>query len=226
MAGIDLCLDGEGRRVAFDMLIMAGYTGRDQADVQAHIDELRTLGIPAPDRIPTLFACAPDLLTTAPEIAVLGEHTSGEGEVALFVAGEDILVGVGSDHTDREMEATDIPRSKQICAKPIARDVWRLAEVADHWDELVLRSWVRDDGEIVRYQEGPLVRLMTPHDILDYLRGHVRVPAAPMVIFSGTLPLLTEGFRSTASFAVELADPRRNRSLRCEYAVRVLDYLR
>jgi hypothetical protein len=226
MADITLQLDGSPKRVHYDKLIMAGYTGRDQREVQAHIDELRTHGIPAPSHIPTLFACAPALLTPAAEIAVLGEHTSGEGEAALFVADGEILVGVGSDHTDRALEVTDIPRSKQVCAKPVSATVWRFSDVADHWDELVLRSWVRDGGEPIRYQEGALARLMTPEDVLAYVRAHIQMPDEPMALFTGTLPLLTDGFRPAATFAVELTDPRRNRSLRCEYAVRLLNYLR
>src|SRR4051812_26532425 len=156
---------------------MAGYTGRDQAEVRAHIDELRAHGIPAPSRVPTLFACSPALLTTAAEIAVLRAATAGEGEAILVVDGDEMLVGVGSDHTDRELEVTDIPRSKQVCAKPMAAAAWRFADVADHWDELVLRSWVRDGGESVRYQEGPLARLLTPDDVLAYVRAHIERPA-------------------------------------------------
>jgi hypothetical protein len=222
---ITLQLHGDARRMRYDKLIMAGYTGRDQAEVQAHIDELRTHGIPAPERIPTLFACAPDLLTNVAEIAVLGVHTSGEGEAVLFADGDDVLVGVGSDHTDRNLEVTDIPRSKQVCAKPVSRQVWRYNDVADYWDELILRSWVHDGRETTRYQEGTLTRLMTPDDVLAYVCVHIQSPAEPMVVFAGTLPLLTDGFRPAASFTVELTDPRKNRSLRCAYAVRVLDYL-
>lgn len=225
MAEISLQLDGSPTRMHYDKLVMAGYTGRDRAEVQAHIDELLTHGIPAPSRVPTLFACAPALLTTATEIAVLGDHTSGEGEAVLFVSGGEILIGVGSDHTDRALEVTDIPRSKQVCAKPVSAAVWRFADVADHWDELVLRSWVRDSADPVRYQEGTLARLMRPDDVLAYVRGHIHAPDESMVVFAGTLPLLTDGFRPAATFAVELTDPRRNRSLRCAYAVRVLDYL-
>jgi hypothetical protein len=225
MAEISLQLDGNPTHVHYDKLVMAGYTGRDRGEVQAHIDELRTHGIPAPSRVPTLFACAPALLTTAAEIVVLGEHTSGEGEAVLFVTDREMLIGVGSDHTDRALEVTDIPRSKQVCVKPVSSAVWRFADVADHWDELVLRSWVRDGGDPVRYQEGTLARLMTPDDVLAYVRGHVQDPGEPMIVFAGTLPLLTDGFRPATTFAIELTDPRRNRSLRCEYGVRVLDYL-
>jgi len=225
MASINVLVDDVMKGFRFERLIMTGYTGRNQTEVRAHIDELRAHGIPAPTQIPTLFACAPELLTTAPEISVLGKQTAGEGEVVLFVDGDEILIGVGSDHTDRELEVTDIPRAKQVCAKVVSETVWRFADVEDHWDELVLRSWVRDEGEDLLYQEGPLVRLLRPADVLTYVRTHTRSPLKSAILFAGTLPLRIDGFRPATTFTVELADPRRNRSLRCQYAIRVLDYL-
>ncbi len=35
----------------------AGYAGSDQEGVKKHIDELADLGVPAPDRTPTLIRC-------------------------------------------------------------------------------------------------------------------------------------------------------------------------
>jgi hypothetical protein len=226
MAAVEVFLDDRVRPLRLEKLIMAGYTGRDQGEVQAHIDELSTHGIPAPDQIPTLFACSTGLLTTSNTITVLGTRTSGEGEVALFVDAGEILVGVGSDHTDRALEVTDIPRAKQVCAKVVSDTVWRFADVMDHWDELVLRSWIQEGADNVPYQEGTLARLLRPEDILAYVRQHVRVPLEPAVLFAGTLPLLTDGFRSGSAFTVELEDPRWQRRLRCHYQITVLDYLR
>jgi hypothetical protein len=226
MAAIDLDLGGSERRFSFRKLIMAGYTGRDQGEVRAHIEELLAHGIPAPSRTPTLFACTPALLTTAEGISVLGDATSGEGEAVLFADGDELLVGVGSDHTDRDLEATDIPRAKQVCAKVVSRAAWRFAEVADHWDELILRSWVGEGGGAQLYQEGALARLLRPEAVLDYVRRNTVPPLEPAVIFAGTLPLLTDGFRPSAVFTAELEDPRRQRTLRCRYRIATLDYLR
>jgi len=226
MAVIEVLLDSNVRRFRLEKLIMAGYTGRDQKEVQAHIDELRKQGIPAPSHIPTLFACSPELLTTANHITVLGTRTAGEGEAVLLVNEGEVLIGVGSDHTDRELEITDIPRAKQICAKVIANTVWRFTDVMEYWDELILRSWVREGNTDLRYQEGPLARLMHPNDVLAYIQEHTLAPFAPAVVFTGTFPLLTDGFRPGATFTVELEDARRERRLRCQYEVSVLDYLR
>ena len=41
-----------------DELILAGWTGRNQDDVQHHIDELAALGIPGPSRTPICSAVA------------------------------------------------------------------------------------------------------------------------------------------------------------------------
>jgi hypothetical protein len=205
---------------------MAGYTGRNQDEVQSHIEELLAHGIPAPSRTPTLFACAPELLTTAEGISVLGDATSGEGEAVLFADGAELLVAVGSDHTDRDLETTDIPRAKQVCAKVVSRAAWRFADVADHWDELILRSWIGEGDDMGLYQEDTLARLMLPEAVLDHVRQNIIAPLEPAIVFAGTLPLLTDGFRPSAAFTAELEDPRRRRVLRCRYRISTLDYLR
>jgi hypothetical protein len=73
---------------------------------------------------------------------VLGEHTSGEAEAVLLVAGNDIWVAVGSDHTDRELDKVNIVASKQVCPKPVSAEVWRYADARERWDSLALRSWI------------------------------------------------------------------------------------
>ena len=52
-----------------------------------------------------------------------------------------IWVGLGSDHTDRKAETIGIALSKQLCAKVLGRTLWRLEEIADRWDRLMLRSF-------------------------------------------------------------------------------------
>lgn len=228
MPTIELMLDGEPRRIAYDKLIMAGYTGRDQDEVAAHVEELRQHGIPAPDSVPTLFPCAPALLTFGGDIDVLGADTSGEAEYVLYIDQNEILVGTGSDHTDREFEAVDINRSKQLCAKIASREVWRLTDVVPHWDELRLRGWVGDAGpaDLALYQDGTLARMLAPDDLLRYVRSRLTGPLDHAIVFSGTLPLLDGQFRPGRAFACELYDSRRDRALRCEYGVRSLHYLR
>ena len=135
-------------------IIIAGYTGRNQEEVKAHINELAAQGVPAPTEIPTIFRATLDRLKTDNDMEVLGEHTSGEAEAVLLVAGNDIWVAVGSDHTDRELEKINIVASKQVCPKPVSAEVWRYADVRERWDSLVLRSWVGETGREQLYQEG------------------------------------------------------------------------
>lgn len=226
MSKISVHLEGEEREIAYDRVLLAGYSGRDQGGVQAHIAELRKHGIPAPDRTPALFMCSPHLLTTAAEITVFGENTSGEAEFVLLLGGGEMWVAAGSDHTDRALEATDIPRAKQVCQKVLSREVWRYQDVQDHWDELSLRAWVGDDGPEVLYQEERLESLMTPPSLIEYARGRVVGDLGHAVLFSGTVPILGGQFQSRPFFAVQLEDPRRRRKLQLGYRVSRLDYVR
>jgi len=206
-----------------DHLIIAGWTGRDAAAVEAHIAELASLGVARPAQIPTYYRCAASLLTTADNIEVVGGNSSGEAEFVLLEAGGEMLVGVGSDHTDRELEATGVAVSKQVCAKPIGAAVWRFTEVADHWDELILRAFaIGGDGDgdaagaRALYQEGPVTAMRAPADLIAGYGAPQLPPRAAM--FCGTLPVHGE-VRPAAAFEIELSDPVLNRRLRHRYSV-------
>jgi len=43
----------------------------------------------------------------------------------LVAESDTMYVGVGSDHTDRKVEAYGVTVSKQMCPKPIGRELWR-----------------------------------------------------------------------------------------------------
>ena len=67
-----------------------------------------------------------------------------------------LWLGIGSDHTDRKAETMGIALSKQLCAKVVGKTLWRLDEVARHWEQLILRAYVTIGGRYMKYQEGPL----------------------------------------------------------------------
>lgn len=202
-------------------VLMAGYTGRDQASVQKHIDELREHGVPAPTRVPILFPSTVDRLTTADEIEVLGEHTSGEAEFVLIYHEGGTYVAAGSDHTDRELEKVSITFAKQVCPNVISREAWPYSEVRDRWDQLVLRAWVGEGAARRRYQEGALAEMLRPEDLEALVRDRVGGELEGSVIFSGTLPIVDGGgFGFGGPFAVELEDTSSGRKLGFEYAVR------
>ena len=71
-------------------------------------------------------------------------------------------VGVGSDHTDREVETYGVAVSKQMCDKPIAAQFWAFDDVKSHWDLLQLRSRIEEHGEQVLYQDGVAAAFVEP----------------------------------------------------------------
>ncbi len=204
-------------------VIIAGYTGRDQAEVHRHVSELAAQGIPAPDAVPVIFRATLDRLTTAEEIEVVGARTSGEAEVVLLVNGGDIWIAVGSDHTDRQVEMIDIPAAKQVCPKPVSSAVWRYADVRARWDDLILRSWVGESGREELYQEGRMAALLRPEDLLALLRERVGSLVDGAAIYTGTLPLLGGAFISKPYFAAELFDPAAGRALAVAYRTRAVE---
>lgn len=208
--------------VTAGQLVIAGWTGRDRAAVEHHIEELRQLGVPAPSQVPLYYRVSATQLCQAPVVQVLGRHSSGEAEPVVFTVDATTYVSVGSDHTDRELESAGVAVSKQVCPKPVARDAWPLADVIAHWDRLVLRSYIREDGERRLYQEGavaairPLEELMT--GATRALGGTSEPLALPegCVLFCGTLSALG-GIRPSPEFELELHDPVLGRTIRHGY---------
>jgi hypothetical protein len=208
-------------------MINAGFVGRDRASVQAHIDELAHEGVAPPATVPVLFPMLLSALAVAPGgVDVIGRRTSGEVEFVLLSDGDSLWIGVGSDHTDRELERASMIDSKQICPNVLAHEVWDHAEVAPHWDRLELRSWTAPaPGEPERpYQSAPLAAILPPAELLALVRAR-GVPTDGLVIFGGTLPLLGGKPIYGSSFRCELHDPVLGRSLSCRYDIARLDYL-
>lgn len=205
-------LEIEPRRV-----LLAGYTGRDRAAVERHIEELKEHGIPAPPRVPTLYPVITGLLTNGREIEVLGDDTSGEAEFVLIVKGGQVYVGVGSDHTDRVLEAHSIIKSKQVCSKVVSPEVWRYDDVKDHWDEIELRSWLTDEGGERVYQDGKVTAMMAPEHLLEFVAERLEDPNREgIVVYSGTLAAIG-GLSFGKAFRAELRDPTTGRTLTCQY---------
>ena len=150
------------RNVQVDHLVIAGWTGRDKAAVEKHIAELEALGVKRPATTPIFYRASAARLTTDDSIEALGEASSGEAEFVLLQHGGRLWVGAGSDHTDREVEKYGVSVSKQMCDKPIAPAFWAYDEVAPHWDKLMLRAYIAENGERTLYQEGPVTAMLDP----------------------------------------------------------------
>ena len=199
-----------------DTLIVAGWTGRDAAAVQHHIEELALLGVPTPSTTPLFYRVGANLLCQTPAIEVLGAETSGEAEPVLVKSGGRLWLGLGSDHTDRALEAVSVAASKQVCPKPLAGDLWAWDDVADRLDALKITSEIHEGGTWVRYQSGtlaairPLADLMAAADLPD--------EAAMMC---GTLPAIG-GVRAAERFRARLEDPGTGRSIEMDYSATAL----
>jgi 4-hydroxyphenylacetate 3-monooxygenase len=193
---------GTGETIALtpERLVIAGYTARDQAAVRAHIDELAHIGVAPPPRVPMYYDVPVDLATGAAVVEVAGTETSGEVEPVVVCTGGRWYLGVGSDHTDREVETRDIRESKASAPKPVGDHVVPLERAIAVWDGIELVSTV--DG--VEYQRGKLAAMLPPATLLDGVPGSLGTDA---LMFCGTLPLLTGAFVYGTHWTLELRLP-------------------
>lgn len=203
-------------------VLNAGWAGRDRDAVAAHVEEMRALRVPAPDTVPIHFPVARAMLTQGHSIEIYSPQSSGEVEYVLVATTERVALTVGSDHTDRKVEATSIELSKQICPNVMARAAWDYAEVARHVDDLVLRAWVRAGGTWHPYQDAPVRALLAPAYWLERLAGRLSQDAA-VVLFSGTVPTLGGALTYGDGFRMTLEDPRLRRSIVHEYDVALVE---
>ena len=67
-----------------DSLVIAGWTGRNVAALEAHIKELEAIGVKRPKTVPIFYRTAYSLLTTAMSIEVMADKSSGEVEFVLY----------------------------------------------------------------------------------------------------------------------------------------------
>jgi hypothetical protein len=211
---------GDSQLIGFTVatLIVAGWTGRDEAALRHHIEELAAIGVPRPSSVPVFYRNSVLNVTQASRVEVLGPDTSGEAEPVVVAHGGKLWLTVGSDHTDRKAETMGIALSKQLCAKPVGRDLWLLDDVAGHWDQLKLRAFATIDGRRVIYQQGTLASMRTPADLIARYGASL---APGTMMFCGTLGAIG-GIRPASRFEVELEDPVLNRTLKHAYDVDIL----
>jgi Protein of unknown function (DUF2848) len=196
-------------------LVIAGWTGRNVAALEAHIKELEALGVKRPKNVPIFYRNAAALLTTAAAIETVGDKSSGEVEFVLYSFDDGLWVGVGSDHTDRKAETINVTLSKQMCAKPIGPDIWRYDEVKPHWEKLMLRAFVSDRKSRRLYQEGSVSNMRSPEELIKLYTGGDKLPANT-AMFCGTFAV-HGGFSYGGTFEMELDDPVLKRKLTHTY---------
>jgi hypothetical protein len=215
----------ELRSVAPTALVVAGWTGRDVAAIEHHIEELAALGVPRPSSVPLYYRVAAQLLTQSPAIEALGDQSSGEAEPVFFFSQGEWWLSVASDHTDRQVESYSVAVSKQMCAKPVAAVAWRWRDLQAHQDDVELHSRIFEGGRWVDYQRGTLASIRPLAALRDGMPG---AGAAPEGLFMtcGTLGALPnakgEGIRPAGQMEIELHDPRLQRRIVHRYAVQAL----
>lgn len=209
-------------RMAFDVerMVNAGWVGRDKESLMAHIEELKEEGIPAPEEVPICFPILQDRITQDDTVEVLDESDhSGEAEYVLLFHKGSIYVAAGSDHTDRKVEISGVPKAKVFYPNVISREVWRLDDVCDHWDQLILRCWIKSaKGERVLYQEDALSSIIDWKSLIDFTKKHLVNPedTEGMVVYSGTVPAKIK-IQYSSSWEVELEDPKRGKKIGLAY---------
>lgn len=171
----------------------------------AHIEELVREGIPAPRHVPWIFVANPETLQIGQTIWAYDDKSSGEIEYVLLIDQDQTYVCLGSDHTDRGLEALTIERSKQIYPRVLSKNAWKLEELLPQWDRLRISSRVLENGRMVDYQSGTLAQLIRPEQLLDLIGPD---PEPGTALFSGTLPVLSGGIRSAARFEGTLTSDR------------------
>ncbi|MET7569070.1 DUF2848 domain-containing protein [Streptomyces sp. NPDC005492] len=199
--------DGSTRDVDVVHVLNAGYAGRSQDDVAAHVAELAELGVPAPSVTPALYPVSPYLAQQTDRVAAQHARTSGEAEWALVVAADgELLLTAACDHTDRDLEVHGVAWSKNAGPDVLARRAWRLAEVESRLDDLTLRAWVTHAGEETEIQHGTLAELLTPGYWAEVLRSRGDLTPGTVLI-SGTIPMAEGVDQFAESWRVELGDP-------------------
>ena len=200
--------------------MIAGWAGRDAAAIEHHIAELAAIGVPRPSAVPLFYRVAADQLVQDPVVQVVGTASAGEVEPFVFADDGALYVTVASDHTDRGLERTSVALAKQACAKPVATRAWPLAEVAAHWDDLVLRATIAEEGREVLYQEASVAALRTPAGLIGRFTGGAGLRDGTGMC-CGTVGVIG-AIRPAPSFAMELVDPVLGRAIRHRYTLDVL----
>ena len=234
MKSLELNLETPGKtgseKLQFNVtrMVNAGYVGRDMAVVRAHIEELAKEGVPEPANIPMVFPVTCSSITTENKIEVVGKDTSGEIEYVLFLTHDQVYVGIGSDHTDRQVETLSIVKSKQVCPNLVSQTVWPLEAVLDRWDDLMMECRVIPGigaGETI-YQSDCCGKIIHPTDLIDLVRsGLVDGQDQGMVIFSGTIPFIPEEMIYGTTYRCSLTDQATGARLTCAYEVEKLNFL-
>ncbi len=217
------------------------HAARDVEGMKASIAETRSKGYAMHPHAGVCFRSR-YLLTNEARIEVQGAQTSGEVEFVALRHGGEIYISVGSDHNDRSLgdmtttmlgKVYDTAKMKQLAPAVVASKAWLYDEVKDHWDDIVLRSYLTVDGKRTMLQEFPLSNLLDLNFYMDKCpwfeeEGSVLfggssslAPGVPGHVYQGQETM--DGVYFAPDFHCEMVDPVLDRTLTHSYEVLALE---
>jgi hypothetical protein len=204
-----------------ERLANARFTARDREGMRQLLNKWSAEGHERlPVENPAVCFSSRYLLTNGDAIEVQGGETSGEVEFVVYRLNKDqYYISVGSDHCDRSwLDRMSQEKPKQMCPRVISTHVWPYEDIKDHWDDLILRSWVIKNGERQLYQDSP-VSTQCAIETLFEIEPLIREDG--VVLMGGTVDELI-GFVYEDEFEMELYDPVLDRSIKHSYTIHPL----
>jgi len=219
----------ERRVIPIGSVAGARYSSRDVAGMRKQLDAMLARGESGTKTNPSIFQIGRYLLTQEAEFEVQGPLTGGEAEIVVIRDKGEILITVGSDQCDRELDPLFQDKPKQMCPHPIGRCAWIYKEVRDHWDNLKISSHVTVGEHIVPLQDCAASELVD----LEYLLTMKSVQSLilPSILYCGAAPVLDSIVNAIEkyslpeetshgvcdSFLARLHDPVLNRTIEHRY---------
>lgn len=198
------------------MLINAALTGRDQEKVRQYIRSLEKQGVKAADSSPSFFKKAPYLVDADEKMAVLDEQNSAEAEFVILIWNDEIYIGCGIDVFDKEVQGIGAEKAKHLYPNHMSRKMWKYSEHKEHWDQIILRSWIGKERKIL-YQEERLSFFMKPEEIIRELEKKFGTSLqSGTIIFGGTIPYRIDGLPYIKDFEAELEDRYSQKRITCK----------
>lgn len=218
---------GEASAVELEVkhLVHCGRTARDRLKLPQHVALApSSTGERRPVHGPIAFLVPQVNATCATRIEAYDIRNNAEVEpVLMFDDQEHLLITVGSDHADRNLESLAGPKSKLWSPKILGTEAWLFEEVMDHWDDIRLKMWSYSGGKRLLYMDDRLVEILPPGDLITVVKEQCDLSSlANTVIFGGSVPFLTEGPVWGSAWDFEMFDPVLQRSISHHYDVDLL----
>ncbi len=205
-------------------LFNAALTGRDEKKVKEYIENLKKQGGNPSKEAPTFFKKSPYLIDTNEKLFVLDKNNSVEAEVVIIINEDnEIYITCGIDVFDKEIQLIETLKSKHIYPNHISSYVWKYELCKQHWDEIILRSWIGSNDKRL-YQETKLSYFLSPESILKKIRNKYgnNIIKEPFILFCGTCPYKIDGLPWIETFYVGLIDEHLKRTITCRMKQEIL----